>query len=69
VQWEQVRDAMKMAELSKELEKFKHIQVDGVEINLNDEIGKGAGSEDGSYVHHLDGLARLSAMNEKIAAN
>ena len=58
-----------MKELSKNLEKFKHINVDGVEINLNDELGKHEGSEEGSYVHHLDGLKRLSEMNKKIAEN
>lgn len=70
VQWEVVRKELKMKELSKSLEKFKHINVDGVEINLNDELGDGAGSE-GTHVAvaALDPLVRLSEINKKIAEN
>jgi hypothetical protein len=51
-----------LKDLSKALDKYKHINVDGVEINLNDEMGKGTNA-------HLDPLKRLSDMNKKIAEN
>lgn len=47
-----------MQDLSKALEKFKHIVVDGVEIDLNE----GAKA-------YIDPLKRLSDINKKIAEN
>jgi hypothetical protein len=58
-----------MKGLSKSLEKFKHINVDGVEINLNDELGEHNMSDAPSPVGHLDPLVRLSEMNKKISEN
>jgi hypothetical protein len=60
-----------MKGLSKSLEKFKHINVDGVEINLNDELGDAVESEAHSptALANLDPLVRLSEMNKKISEN
>ena len=48
-----------MKDLSQALDKYKHINVDGVEIDLNNDVDRA----------HLDPLKRLSDMNKKIADN